>query len=793
MPSPTSKFPSYGLVRGPSHEQGGVAGMVADEQPVELEGGEWIIPKEAVPDYLPVLQQITNEGRAMQQMDNGNSAMDALIASASMQNGLAQPKSPMYQEGGQVQVLRQGKDIEGSYIVSENAGRDGNMFTGQVIMAVPADQVGGGDGLRYYLSKPEKTSMSENFLRTLAQISAKRKMNLTPQDSLPAHLVEGYFDRQKKTSIPDVNNKKTPSGFLKKLFRKKQGGKIEYEDGGRVSVKSKLIDAMSESNGVSKEYSRSDLETLDLDTLERLQSTMMERNTGDQYSGIEDALLSRPGSADIGERRTYANRFDVREGFGPEGRTGTATERLSLGSLPGLAAISNLASRAGVNPEGVMGRVLNAPLPIQRTADIGTGDVSYALTRRQGGPVYQEGGKINKYFEKNTLPYDENVFSDKMAQAGASQNPAGFPGAALYGLGAGLATMPMSDKQRSSGAALVLPALAALYGASKFRSDKAPLKRVMKGKQPLFREIDFKKVDDDVFMSSKKGWRQLSQNAIDSIKENNPELAEFYNFKKGGPVDYYQTGGQVQPRKQQEMRNPAMYYGPPIELMGPDSSTYNEAQSEFEAFMDSLETKRNTNPFTGKPMDTDADVKRLLERMKQSKIPRSGQRMIMRQGGPIPYQNGGEIPDARMMRPSPEAQERLLNDLRAQGAIMGDNPGDRGGYFPLASQVEPDALMGTIRSDRRIKPLEPDTYIQRIPNAGRFDKSGMQFPVYQEEVSQVPKLSTAYLASFGMETPLSREQQALLQRKMIAPETLNPKVKGLINRALVQRLANEED
>ena len=99
MPSPTSKFPSYGLVRGPSHEQGGVAGMVADEQPVELEGGEWIIPKEAVPDYLPVLQQITNEGRAMQQMDNGNSAMDALIASASMHNGLAQPKSPMYQEG----------------------------------------------------------------------------------------------------------------------------------------------------------------------------------------------------------------------------------------------------------------------------------------------------------------------------------------------------------------------------------------------------------------------------------------------------------------------------------------------------------------------------------------------------------------------------------------------------------------------------------------------------------------------------------------------------------------------
>ena len=102
MANKKSRFPSYGLVRGPSHEHGGVAGVVADEQPVELEGGEWIIPKEVVPDYLPVLKQITNEGRAIQKMENGNTAMDALIASASLQTGLAQPKSPMYQEGGEV-------------------------------------------------------------------------------------------------------------------------------------------------------------------------------------------------------------------------------------------------------------------------------------------------------------------------------------------------------------------------------------------------------------------------------------------------------------------------------------------------------------------------------------------------------------------------------------------------------------------------------------------------------------------------------------------------------------------
>ena len=96
------RFPSYGLVRGPSHSQGGVPASVANGPDVELEGGEYIIPKEAVPDYLPVLQQITQVGRDRQQMQNGNTAIDALIASASMQNGIAKPKSPVYQEGGRI-------------------------------------------------------------------------------------------------------------------------------------------------------------------------------------------------------------------------------------------------------------------------------------------------------------------------------------------------------------------------------------------------------------------------------------------------------------------------------------------------------------------------------------------------------------------------------------------------------------------------------------------------------------------------------------------------------------------
>ena len=641
MPSPTSKFPSYGLVRGPSHEQGGVAGMVADEQPVELEGGEWIIPKEAVPDYLPVLQQITNEGRAMQQMDNGNSAMDALIASASMHNGLAQPKSPMYQEGGQV---------------------SSNIIPGLLSDSLQIRQPRG------YVSEFEDRPF----------------------------IYEDYLSQARR-----------------------QGEKIKDDDDTRIDYYISKVQGTPEEEEMAGHI-----------------KSWMEKGSEDR---------TRPMSKETVELlKNRANTLIERKELLEDDRF---HERLYQDEL--------------TNP-------MNPNYRMQKVRE----------------PKYQEGGPVEDYYKyigllkKLGKKHDVSMPEDMFTPGGGYTKEAL---AAMHNLTPETTTIDTLSYLDPSNVQFSIsgetPSGAKKEGITHKQDAMLPIQEYVMDR--AFKDDPFKKLD----------WEsKLLNYTRGAFPKGFPKVQ-----KQGGPVDYYQTGGQVQPRKQQEMRNPAMYYGPPIELMGPDSSAYNEAQSEFEAFMDSLETKRNTNPFTGKPMDTDADIKRLLERMKQSKIPRSGQRMIMRQGGPIPYQNGGEIPDARMMRPSPEAQERLLNDLRAQGAIMGDNPGDRGGYFPLASQVEPDALMGTIRSDRRIKPLEPDTYIQRIPNAGRFDKSGMQFPVYQEEVSQVPKLSTAYLASFGMETPLSREQQALLQRKMIAPETLNPKVKGLINRALVQRLANEED
>jgi hypothetical protein len=86
-------------------------------------------------------------------------------------------------------------------------------------------------------------------------------------------------------------------------------------------------------------------------------------------------------------------------------------------------------------------------------------------------------------------------------------------------------------------------------------------------------------------------------------------------------------------------------------------------------------------------------------------------------------------------------------------------------------------------NDRRVMPvLPPDEYVMR-------QKNGEMFMSKQ----QVPKLSPAYMASFGMETPLSKRQRSLLQRRAINPESISPQLHGLLGKVLLQRLENEPE
>jgi len=185
--------------------------------------------------------------------------------------------------------------------------------------------------------------------------------------------------------------------------------------------------------------------------------------------------------------------------------------------------------------------------------------------------------------------------------------------------------------------------------------------------------------------------------------------------------------------------------------MGPAvDTTENDLQHMLNQLM--MRDHIQRNPFTGDTIDTYLDSLRLKQRMDESmedttkkEVPWSPYRKKARQGGPVMYQEGGMVGQQQAMGPVPQG-----------------------------------SLMGAANGDARIRPLTPDTYITKLGEEG-------------SSTMEIPKLSTAYLESFGMETPLSKQQGASLHQKGITPDTLNPSVKGLINRVLVQRLANEDE
>ena len=636
MANKKSRFPSYGLVRGPSHEQGGVAGMVADEQPVELEGGEWIIPKEVVPDYLPVLKQITNEGRAIQKMDTGNTAMDALIASASLQTGLAQPKSPMYQEGGEVSFLEKlpliGPQLKG-YREYQEADR--------------------------YIDKRHRGQplFSEDTQRSGIQVAGETRREVESEnDKAIKHLFN--------TAMVNYDPEETSRGIAR----------FSKSDSGESALKKLLI------------------------------------GTPSGYRVSEDDRLSYAVDPENIARVTPGKKL---LGMFPVGYSGSVEPNVGTESQLDFSNLEALKSLAGY---------------------------------KQGGPVYQEGGPVEDYYKyldvlKNIGKKKGVSIPEGMFTKGGGYTKEAL--ASMYGITPETVNIDTSYYLDPSNVDFTVSGETA-SGAQKSGRHKQqrhlPLQEYVmeEGFKDPFEQLDWEtKLQGFVEKAFPKGFPKVQ--------------------KQVGPIDYYQAGGQALPRKQQEMRNPTVY-GPPIELMGPmpaDTSAVDTTDDEFQHLLNQLrmrDVNQNINPFTGDTIDTYLDSLRLQERMKKSKIPQSAGRKKARQGGPVMYQEGGMVQGGQALERRPSES-------------MGDASFD-------------NSLMGSIGMDRRVKPVDRYTI-----KGGEMTSAEME----------IPKLSTAYLASFGMETPLSKRQQALLFRKGIAPQTLNPQVKGLINRALVQRLTNEED
>ena len=615
-----SRFPSYGLVRGASHAQGGVAGMVAGEQPVELEGGEWIIPKEAVPDYLPVLKQITNEGRAMQQMDNGNTAIDALMASASMETGLAQPKSPMYQGGGQLQIRKEEPKLP--Y-------QDGAPYVGadkiddliNVINSMSASQVGSfGQALSpvSYYGMPEAGRLSESGEKQLSD----------------AGYAKYAGDEEQETS--------TKAAIMHDLFQRGQ-----YKND---------LDAF-----------RGDF----------LQSDVRDISPNKQQGGPVD---SYEGGGQLHSRRMYNQKDEDKYGY----RAGGPMKYYQDGGKVGFEQITDLAKLYG---------------------------------KKQGiefNPEYYtpEGGRSREgYGAKYNLP--EGFTIDTLQYASPSNYSLQF-------------NDPEGERLGTAKSAGVLDILGDIQQ-----------ERMMSPKSPnLDMSEYFKQREEDMKLENMFG--QLTRQAT-------LEYPKGEQREQGGPVKQYQQGGQIQPRKQQEIRNPEAY-GPPV-------------PADIDSLLNQLmmrDVNQSINPFSGDTLDFEEDSLRLLGRMKKSHMPTYG-RKKMQQGGPVGGQLGEGQPLER--RPSPSEQLAQLQGM----------------------EVRPqDSLMGAAGQDGRIQAIPPDKYIIKD---GTMSTREME----------IPKLSPAYLQSFGLETPLSKRQNDLLRHRALSPETIgiNPQVQSLFGKALIQRLTNE--
>ena len=111
------------------------------------------------------------------------------------------------QEGGMARSIGGAQPVEWNY-------DDPEML--RALFSVPADQVGEGEGLRYYSAEKPYTQLA-NLDRKVLFNRAVQGMASAPQDSIPSDMVENYFDKPK-------------SNFLQKLFGKQEGGYMSEEN-----------------------------------------------------------------------------------------------------------------------------------------------------------------------------------------------------------------------------------------------------------------------------------------------------------------------------------------------------------------------------------------------------------------------------------------------------------------------------------------------------------------------------------------------------------------------------------
>ena len=800
MAKQKSRFPSYGLVRGPSHAQGGVAGVVAGKQPVELEGGEWVVPKEVVPDYLPQLVQMTNEGRAMQGMDNGNSAIDALIASSVMQNGVVSPKSPHYQAGGEVapsvmDYLQQMQGVGQKYqgdIMTEAGARKYNpegMLTKEGLSELynfPLEQMtldtlmAGPRTRKIAIKGPEREA---EHLQTLFGLSEKEGDEALEKTGIRKQLASAYPTESSRLGylMDDAGKaiKALDAGYLDMdMFErmnwerknKQQGGPIySYQGGGGVpedflaSLKGKegslnliykdslgkptggmghlMTDSELKDYGVSKYIDHPTIygpRKVAVDAkgdIIQLDEGVTEDWVKNDSEKAYNAALAQAKELGIDNQKMInalgSVNFQLGAGWRKEGKFPAVWEAMKSGDY-GLAAENVQWKVPADTLQGVSDWYEQTPT---RAKDFMEALRGYK--KRSGGPVYgyQQGGEVGWGDFTTPEDFNKHLVYNKLYNKMAEANGRGTE---------------YSD------------ALSRQVALSEEGDPKQLLMDRMMERSAYGNGAEqYGVLEDTKFKDLTSGLQMGS------------ELTAVPRFKVS---EEYAKEGDLEKR------------------VGTSREQVSLGSLPVLSALSSLASKAGVTPESTIGRLLNAPLPLTLEK----DIP-SGKRSYslgytpeyQKQGGPIDYyQTGGQaLPRKQQEMRSPDSGSADMDSLLKQIMMRGVNQstGDSTASTVLDSMkmqqggmVGGTPLMQDMSQDKRVKPLQPDRY---VVTGGKMTKQEME----------VPKLSRAYLASFGMETPLSKRQRSVLNRRAIAPETLSPQVKGLIGRILVQRLTNEPE
>ena len=203
-------WPENGMNRG---------GMVpgegrGDKVPTLLEPGELVVPRDKVSNVLNQYPELAKAPRDHFSWPEG------------------------MQEGGVVRRTYD-KNLHGVTPVEYNTD-DPEML--RSIFSVPASQVGGGEGLRYYSSEIP-SGRPHDLDRRVARLYAMNKMATAPQDSIPYDMIEDYY------SEPPPKKGKWGANLRKKLGMQEGGVVQDMSKEDKMNRYGKILHTLAQKYG----------------------------------------------------------------------------------------------------------------------------------------------------------------------------------------------------------------------------------------------------------------------------------------------------------------------------------------------------------------------------------------------------------------------------------------------------------------------------------------------------------------------------------------------------------------